>query len=103
MKPLGLHNYFVYILTNRNRNVLYVGVTNDLERRLYEHQEKDQYQNMSFSSKYKTFYLIYWERFENIEDAIMREKQIKGWTRAKKETLISEFNPEWKFLNDEIS
>lgn len=94
------HNYFTYILTNYHKSVLYTGVTNDLKRRLYEH--KNGTNPNSFTSKYKCYYLIYWERFQYIEHAIDREKEIKGWTRVKKEKLINSFNREWKFLNDEI-
>ncbi|MGN7705697.1 MULTISPECIES: GIY-YIG nuclease family protein [unclassified Chryseobacterium] len=56
----------------------------------------------NFTSKYNCFYLIYFEHFDDIETAIIREKQIKGWTSQKKENLIKEFNPDWKFLNEEI-
>ncbi|MFV0418509.1 MAG: GIY-YIG nuclease family protein [Dysgonomonas sp.] len=101
-KPLGTHNYFVYIVTNKNKRVLYTGVTNDLKRRLYEHEEDSKNRKLYFTGKYNAFHLIYWERFEYIEQAIDREKEIKGWSRMKKERLISSFNPEWLFLNDEI-
>ena len=94
------HNYFVYILTNVNKTVLYTGVTNDLRRRLIEHQEK--LKGQSFTSKYNCCYLIYLERFQYINHVIEQEKRIKGWSRAKKEDLINSFNPDWKFLNDEI-
>jgi len=102
MKPVGCHNYYVYILTNYKKTVLYTGVTNNLPKRLYEHKADSQTEKNHFTGKYNAIYLIYWERFSNIEDAIGREKQIKGWTRPKKIVLISEFNPEWKFLNNEI-
>jgi len=98
MKPIGTHNYFVYILTNKNKTVLYIGVTNDIIKRLYEH--KNSLNKKSFTKRYNVFYLIYFERFENINDAIDREKEIKGWKRKKKEDLINSINPEWKFLND---
>ncbi len=92
------HNYYVYVLTNFTKTVLYVGVTNDLVRRLSEHQ-----QGMSeFTAKYKCHYLVYWEHHQYINTAIEREKEIKGWRRSKKETLINDFNPQWKFLNGEI-
>ena len=94
------HNYFVYILTNYNKSVLYTGVTNDLKRRLFEHKSNQNYN--SFTTKYKCYYLLYWERFQHIEHAIDREKEIKGWTRLKKENLIKELNPNLNFLNDEI-
>jgi putative endonuclease len=94
------HNHFVYILTNYNKSVLYTGVTNDLKRRLFEHKEGTN--PKSFTSKYKCYYLLYWERFQFIEHAIEREKEIKGWKRFKKENLIKELNPNLNFLNDEI-
>ena len=74
-------------------------MTNNLERRLWEHEQPN---TNRFTTKYKCYYLIYWEHFQYVEAAIAREKQIKGWTRKKKEQLISERNPELKFLNDEV-
>ncbi len=103
MKPIGTHNYFVYILTNFNKIVLYTGVTNCLRNRLLEHKTDAENGRKHFTGKYSVIHLVYWERFTNIEDAILREKQIKGWTRIKKEDLILEFNSEWEFLNDEIN
>jgi len=102
MKPLGTHNYFVYILTNKTKTVLYIGVTNELKNRLYWHKEDALNRKTHFTGKYNVYYLIYWERFQFIDQAIKREKQLKAWSRAKKEKLIFEFNPEWIFLNDEI-
>lgn len=101
MKTLGTHNYYVYILTNLNKTVLYIGITNDLKARLYWHQNPDAL-NKHFTSKYKCFFLVYYEYFQDVEIAIAREKQLKGWTRLKKENLIKDFNPDWKFLNKEI-
>ncbi len=101
MKPLGTHNYYIYILTNKAKTVLYTGVTNNLKERLYHHRNPLPF-SKSFTAKYKCFYLLYYEHYFQIDDAIAREKQIKGWRRSKKEKLISEFNPDWKFLNDEI-
>ena len=89
------HNYFVYIMTNRHRNVLYTGVTNDLERRVYEHETGEQ---KGFTKKYNCHYLVYYEHFTNINDAIDREKQIKRWTRKKKDFLIATINPGFDFL-----
>ena len=103
MRPVGTHNYFVYIVTNRHRRVLYTGVTNNLNNRLFEHKEASWHGKRSYAGKYNAYHLIYYERFDFIEDAIAREKQIKGWLRKKKEELINSFNPEWRFLNDEVS
>jgi len=94
------HNYFVYILTNTNKTVLYTGVTNDLQRRVNEHVNATD--PKSFTSKYNCTYLVYYERFQRIEHAIEQEKRIKGWSRKKKENLITDFNTKWTFLNDEI-
>lgn len=95
-----MNEYFVYILTNFSKTVLYTGVTNDLRRRLFEHKEG--VNKKSFTTKYNCYYLIYWEKFNFVEQAIDREKQIKGMSRNKKELLINEFNSEWKFLNEEV-
>ena len=95
------HNYFVYILTNIHKTTLYTGVTNDLQRRLNEHLNSTNLK--SFTSKYNCNYLIYFERFQYVEHAIQQEKRIKGWSRKKKEILISGFNPNWTFLNNEIN
>lgn len=97
-----MQNYFTYILTNKNKTVLYTGVTNNLKRRLYEHKEDALGQKKTFAGKYNCYYLVYYERFQLIDHAIKREKEIKGWKRDKKEKLISEFNSEWKFLNDQV-
>ena len=96
------YNFCVYILTNKNKTVLYTGVTNNLKRRLYEHKtHKDQIN--AFTYKYNCFYLVYYEEHNIIKQAIAREKEIKGWKRFKKDILISEFNPEWRFLNNDVS
>jgi len=95
------HKYFIYILTNYEKTVLYVGVTNSLERRLSEHF-LNRGNNNSFTGKYYYFYLLYYESFKYINDAIAREKEIKGWSRKKKEKLINEENPDWEFLNSKI-
>ena len=102
MKTIGTQNYFVYILANSFRNVIYVGVTNDLERRLFEHKNKHLFNKNSFTSKYNCSDLIYWERFQYIDQAIEREKEIKKWRREKKFHLIKSFNPSMKTLNEEI-
>lgn len=94
------HNYFVYILTNYQKTVLYVGVTNDLEIRIAQHLEGNSIN--AFTHKYKCYYLVYYERYQYVNDAIDREKEIKGWSRAKKDALIETENKDWRFLNDEI-
>ena len=102
MNPLRTHNYYVYILTNQKKTVLYIGVTNGLKRRLYEHKQDSEGKKNTFAGKYNTIYLVYYERFQYIEHAIKREKQLKGWKRDKKDKLITDFNPIWNFLNKDI-
>ena len=93
----GPATYFVYILTNRTRT-LYVGVTNDLVRRAYEHRSGE---IPGFTSRYKIHHLVYFEQFQDIGQAIAREKQIKGWLRSRKVELIEGVNPGWKDLSRE--
>ena len=83
--------YYVYILTNKNNNVLYVGVTSDLIRRIYEH--KNHLDKGSFTSKYNITKLVYFEETSDVKAAIAREKQIKSWSRIKKFFLVRENNP----------
>lgn len=90
--------YYVYILTNKS-NTLYVGVTNNLARRLYEHQHK---LTLGFTAKYKLDKLIYYEVFEDIEQAILREKYLKGITRKKKLGIIKQRNPKFLDLGKEL-
>jgi putative endonuclease len=97
-----MKTYYVYILTNKNKTVLYTGVTNDLHRRLYEHATHKDHIN-AFTYKYNCYYLVYYEEFNEVNQAIDREKQIKGWKRFKKNDLITSSNPEWRFLNDEVT
>ena len=85
--------YYVYILSNNLKNVIYTGVTNDLVRRVYEH--KNHLDRGSFTFQYNVEYLIYYEKTNSIESAIEREKQIKSWNRKRKEKLINSKNPEW--------
>ena len=89
------HLYYVYILTNIHHTVLYTGVTNDLVRRCYEHRQK---KIKGFTQKYNADKLIYFERFDFIDLAIAREKQIKGYSRAKKKALVDQFNKDWREL-----
>ena len=90
--------YYVYILTNWNNKVMYTGVTNNLERRLYEHKNDlvD-----GFTKKYHVHKLVYFECTNDVYSAIEREKQIKGWIRAKKNGLVEQMNPDWHNLSDE--
>lgn len=94
----GIYNFYVYILTNKNKTVLYTGVTNNLKRRLKEH--KNHINSKSFTARYNVEFLIYYEHFSWIQLAIAREKEIKDWRRELKLNLITEFNPEMKFLNE---
>lgn len=90
---------YVYILTNKSNKVLYIGVTNNLSRRVYEHKNK---LVEGFTKKYKLTKLVYYEIGGSIEDAIRREKQFKKWHRDWKMNLISQFNPEWKDLSEQF-
>ncbi len=96
---MKLHNYYVYILANWNNKVIYTGMTNNLERRLYEHKNK---LNDGFTKKYNVNKLVYYEQMSNVEDTIQREKEIKKWRREKKDKLINTLNPEWKDLGTAI-
>ena len=89
--------YYVYIMTNKRNNVLYAGVTGNLEGRVYEHRNK---LAKGFTSKYNINKLVYYEEFDYIEDAIYREKQIKAGSRKKKIDLIEKGNPGWNDLSD---
>jgi putative endonuclease len=93
--------YHVYIITNVTKTVLYTGVTNNLQRRLTEHFLNQGKLN-SFTGKYNCFYLLYYESYKYVFDAIDREKEIKGWSRKKKENLIKTENPNWLFLNSTL-
>ena len=88
--------YFVYILTNWNNKVMYVGVTNNLERRLYEHRN---HLADGFTKRYNVYKLVYFEHGHDAYAALQREKVIKGWTRAKKNALVETVNPHWKDLS----
>ena len=88
-------SFYVYILTNPARTVLYTGVTNNLERRIYEHSERLGEWG-KFTGRYQCNLLIYFEISPDAKQAIAREKQIKNWTRAKKEFLINTLNPNWE-------
>jgi len=96
---MGNRSYFVYILTNKNHTVLYTGVTNDLTRRVWEHKEKT---HDGFTKWYSVNHLVYYEAFDDVRDAIAREKQIKGGSRQKKIDLIDSMNKEWRDLYEEL-
>ena len=87
-----MRTYYVYIISNKRNTVLYTGVTNNIKRRVFEHKSK---RNKGFSSKYNVCKLVYYESFAGILTAIKREKQIKRYTRRKKEELINKKNPTW--------
>ena len=91
------HQYYVYIMTNKNNTVLYTGVCNNLKRRVWEHKHK--VNPKSFTARYNLNKLVYYEICQNIINAIAREKQIKGWIRIKKIKLIESINKEWKDLS----
>ena len=91
---------FVYIMTNKSNNVLYTGVSSNLLLRLQQHQ--DGYYKGSFTSRYNVTKLVYWEAYQEIGDAIAREKQIKGGSRRKKLDLILSMNAEWRDLADDV-
>jgi len=92
--------YFVYIVSNYQRGVLYVGVTNDLIRRVYEHKQGD---IDGFTKKYHVDRLVYFEMYNNIDNAISREKQMKKWYRKWKIELIEKANPEWNDLYETLN
>ena len=88
--------YYVYLITNWNNKVLYIGVTNNLERRLYEHKNK---LIKGFTEKYNVNKLVYFEQTNDIESAITREKEIKKWRREKKNNLVESSNKQWEDLS----
>jgi len=96
---LNEKQFYVYILTNWNNKVLYAGITSDLKKRLYGHQNKV---GDGFTKKYNIFKLVYFESVKEVKSAIAREKEIKGWRRSKKDQLVSQMNPEWKDLSLEL-
>ena len=99
MTRVNVKTFYVYILTNRRRTVLYVGITNSLERLLWYHRTANP---KSFTGRYRVDRLVYYEQFDDVRDAISREKQIKGWRRSKKEELVVSKNPAWRDLRQEL-
>ena len=91
--------YYVYLLTSYNNRVMYVGVTNDLRRRVYEHKTKAV---KGFTKKYNVNKLVYYEQTTDILTAIAREKEIKKWRREKKNALVIQLNPRWSDLSNAI-
>ena len=91
-------SYYVYILTNWDDSVMYVGVTNNLEHRLYEHRN---HMVEGFTKKYNVHKLVYYEYTNDVYSALEREKQLKGWSRAKKNALVAKSNPTWSDLSTE--
>ena len=95
-KVLESMNYYVYILSNITGTTIYVGVTNNLLRRMYEHRNK--LDPKSFTAKYDIHKLVYYEHTNDVYAALEREKQIKGWNRARKNRLVESMNPKWEDL-----
>src|SRR5436305_15202243 len=93
------YNFWIYIVTNRNNSVLYIGVTNRLYRRTRQHRKGVK---TGFSSKYQCKKLIYYEHYRDVRDAIARESQLKKWSRAKKISLINRLNPTWIDLGTDV-
>ena len=87
--------YYVYILTSYSNKVMYIGMTNDLKRRITEHKNE---QIDGFTKQYHVKKLVYFEEYSNPNEAIKREKELKGWRREKKNNLVETMNPEWKDL-----
>ena len=97
---MGTRTYYVYILASRIGGTLYIGVTNDLVRRVAEHKLK---LTEGFTKKYDIFKLVYFEQFDDVENAIKREKRLKKWNRAWKIRLVEELNPNWDDLYPSIA
>lgn len=95
-----MKTYFVYMLTNINKTVLYVGFSNDIVRRIQEHKEK---KFEGFTKFYNVDRLVYFDKHDTIEDAIYRERQLKKWNRKWKENLINKQNPKWKDLSEDLN
>ena len=93
--------FYVYILTNELKTVLYTGMTNNLEQTIIEHYEQ-RGKRSSFTGKYNVYYLLYFETHQYVNNAIARENEIKAWRREKKMQLVAEMNPSLQFLNEEI-
>jgi putative endonuclease len=93
------HNYYVYLMTNKYNTALYTGMTNDLLVRTKQHKAL---KIPGFTSRYRITKLVYYEHFSNVDDTIEREKQIKSWSRARKEELVNKMNPDWVDLFESL-
>ncbi len=91
--------YYVYMMTSNKRDALYIGVTNSLERRVWQHRHPER---AGFAERYHCIHLVHYEVFDDVRNAIARETQLKGWRRAKKDTLIARTNPGWRDLAREF-
>ena len=89
-------HYYVYMMISSSRRALYIGVTNNLERRVFQHKHNEL---EGFSQQYQAHRLVWFERYSNIQTAIAREKRLKGWRREKKNWLVQMTNPEWRDLS----
>ncbi|MBL4642268.1 MAG: GIY-YIG nuclease family protein [Flavobacteriaceae bacterium] len=94
----NVHQYYVYILVSKIRGTLYIGITNDLQRRVYEHKKGSK---KGFTFKYGVHMLVYFETFQNVEEAILREKRLKKWNRSWKIELIEKENVKWLDLSSD--
>ena len=92
---MGIRQYWIYILVSGSGNAMYIGVTNNIERRIWEHRNG---QGSEFAKKYRATRLVYSEEYDNPNDAIAREKQLKGWRRERKNELVRTINPEFRDL-----
>lgn len=92
-------NSYIYIITNKTNSVVYIGLTTNLIQRIFQHRNK---RIEGFSSKYSLYKLVYYEIFDDLDNALSREKQLKRWHREWKNNLIETMNPDWKDLYDEI-
>nr|WP_042247397.1 GIY-YIG nuclease family protein [Jejuia pallidilutea] len=92
-----MHKSYVYFMTNKNNTVIYIGVTSNLTKRVYQHKTKE---FKGFTAKYNCEKLVYFEEYSDISDAISREKQLKAGNRKRKEALINKDNPDWNDLSD---
>lgn len=95
-----MRSYWVYILASKRNGTLYIGVTNNLGRRVYEHRTKAA---EGFTSRYSVGMLVWYEEYDDVQEAIAREKSLKRWERAWKLKLIEDFNPDWRDLYEELN